>query len=423
METTIIKEIPVIEQSLKDVNNTVSNNPDNKKRNRDIDVAALMLVKNMTLLKNFLTDPVTSADDIIKKHGDLPYSKEFPDIFKAVNCEHTKEQGVTIGKSKIIAAIRKIADEIKSKYKDTSTIFRSTVDNIDEVSQLVNGSFDMVTQQRRYSQATENEYFTNYTKTNIDKYFVPESIEISSGLPLSKFLLCCLNVYNGKYLDTINAGITALSELDNDLSKKIAYFNANNKYMGTTQFNKTQIVYPEVDKKLLRYNNPSKNDCYIAAFMEANNELPIADEKVDKLEVLKTLVDGTETRKTEITTSLDKYRNVLSSLVNKDLNIPAVIDGLITAAIDPMVNVSITLDEYNLKLDEYTIVIHNLLSVYDKILTIAENTCNIPTNTYYIADRIYKLVDKVLIKSTMEKGQEKKASSVVYDTTPNNGVQ
>ena len=72
METTIIKEIPVIEQSLKDVNNTVSNNPDNKKRNRDIDVAALMLVKNMTLLKNFLTDPVTTADDIIKKHGDLP---------------------------------------------------------------------------------------------------------------------------------------------------------------------------------------------------------------------------------------------------------------------------------------------------------------------------------------------------------------
>ena len=182
MKTTIIKELRTVQDSIKDVNNTVCNNPENKKRNRDIDVATLMLFKDLTLLKEFITNPVDTANEIVRTHGDLPYSKDFAEVYKAVNCEHTKDQGMTIGRNKIIANIRKIADEIKSKYKTTQDLVKPVLDSIEETAQLVNGSFDSVTQQRRYTQATENEYFTNFTKSVIDKYFVPESIEVATGL-------------------------------------------------------------------------------------------------------------------------------------------------------------------------------------------------------------------------------------------------
>lgn len=421
MKTTIIKELRTVQDSIKDVNNTVCNNPENKKRNRDIDVATLMLFKDLTLLKEFITNPVDTANEIVRTHGDLPYSKDFAEVYKAVNCEHTKDQGMTIGRNKIIANIRKIADEIKSKYKTTQDLVKPVLDSIEETAQLVNGSFDSVTQQRRYTQATENEYFTNFTKSVIDKYFVPESIEVSTGLSLSKFLTAVLIIYNNKYTDIFNKVDETLSELDNDLVKKIAYINANNKYMGTTQFNKTQIVYPDVCPKSIRYNNPSKKDCYMSFFLEVNNSLPTLEGPVDKLQVLKNLVDTIDTRKSELLSGLEKMRGLLESIANKDLNIPAIIDGLVTSIVEPMVNMSITLDDYNSKLDDYTIVMHNLLSIYDKLVTSIENVANVPTNVYYIPDRIYKLVDKTLIKATMDKGNEKKPSSVVYNNISNIG--
>lgn len=421
MKTTIIKELRTVQDSIKDVNNTVCNNPENKKRNRDIDVATLMLFKDLTLLKEFITNPVDTANEIVRTHGDLPYSKDFAEVYKAVNCEHTKDQGMTIGRNKIIANIRKIADEIKSKYKTTQDLVKPVLDSIEETAQLVNGSFDSVTQQRRYTQATENEYFTNFTKSVIDKYFVPESIEVSTGLSLSKFLTAVLIIYNNKYTDIFNKVDETLSELDNDLVKKIAYINANNKYMGTTQFNKTQIVYPDVCPKSIRYNNPSKKDCYMSFFLEVNNSLPTLEGPVDKLQVLKNLVDTIDTRKSELLSGLEKMRGLLESIANKDLNIPAIIDGLVTSIVEPMVNMSITLDDYNSKLDDYTIVMHNLLSIYDKLVTSIENITNVPTNVYYIPDRIYKLVDKTLIKATMDKGNEKKPSSVVYNNISNIG--
>ena len=421
MKTTIIKELRTVQDSIKDVNNTVCNNPENKKRNRDIDVATLMLFKDLTLLKEFITNPVDTANEIVRTHGDLPYSKDFAEVYKAVNCEHTKDQGMTIGRNKIIANIRKIADEIKSKYKTTQDLVKPVLDSIEETAQLVNGSFDSVTQQRRYTQATENEYFTNFTKSVIDKYFVPESIEVSTGLSLSKFLTAVLIIYNNKYTDIFNKVDETLSELDNDLVKKIAYINANNKYMGTTQFNKTQIVYPDVCPKSIRYNNPSKKDCYMSFFLEVNNSLPTLEGPVDKLQVLKNLVDTIDTRKSELLSGLEKMRGLLESIANKDLNIPAIIDGLVTSIVEPMVNMSITLDDYNSKLDDYTIVMHNLLSIYDKLVTSIENITNVPTNVYYIPDRIYKLVDKTLIKATMDKGNEKKPSSVIYNNISNIG--
>ena len=421
MKTTIIKELRTVQDSIKDVNNTVCNNPENKKRNRDIDVATLMLFKDLTLLKEFITNPVDTANEIVRTHGDLPYSKDFAEVYKAVNCEHTKDQGMTIGRNKIIANIRKIADEIKSKYKTTQDLVKPVLDSIEETAQLVNGSFDSVTQQRRYTQATENEYFTNFTKSVIDKYFVPESIEVSTGLSLSKFLTAVPSIYNNKYTDIFNKVDETLSELDNDLVKKIAYINANNKYMGTTQFNKTQIVYPDVCPKSIRYNNPSKKDCYMSFFLEVNNSLPTLEGPVDKLQVLKNLVDTIDTRKSELLSGLEKMRGLLESIANKDLNIPAIIDGLVTSIVEPMVNMSITLDDYNSKLDDYTIVMHNLLSIYDKLVTSIENVANVPTNVYYIPDRIYKLVDKTLIKATMDKGNEKKPSSVVYNNISNIG--
>ena len=421
MKTTIIKELRTVQDSIKDVNNTVCNNPENKKRNRDIDVATLMLFKDLTLLKEFITNPVDTANEIVRTHGDLPYSKDFAEVYKAVNCEHTKDQGMTIGRNKIIANIRKIADEIKSKYKTTQDLVKPVLDSIEETAQLVNGSFDSVTQQRRYAQATENEYFTNFTKSVIDKYFVPESIEVSTGLSLSKFLTAVLIIYNNKYTDIFNKVDETLSELDNDLVKKIAYINANNKYMGTTQFNKTQIVYPDVCPKSIRYNNPSKKDCYMSFFLEVNNSLPTLEGPVDKLQVLKNLVDTIDTRKSELLSGLEKMRGLLESIANKDLNVPAIVDGLVTSMVEPMVNMSITLDDYNSKLDDYTIVMHNLLSIYDKLVTSIENITNVPTNVYYIPDRIYKLVDKTLIKATMDKGKEKKPSSVVYNNISNIG--
>lgn len=421
MKVSIIRELPGIETSIKDVNNTVCNNPDNKKRNREIDVATLMLFKDMVILKDFLQDPVTTASSVNKSQGDLPYSKDFVDIFKAVNGIHTKDQGIIIGKSKIIANIKKIAEEIKAKYKTTEALVAPIINTIEETIQLVDSSFDAVTQQRRYQQATENEYFSNFTKTNIDKFFVPESISITSTMPLSKFLLCCLTVYGGKSNAGIELASCLVKELDTDLAKKIAYINVNNKYMGTTQFNKTQIVYPEPDTKILRYNNPSKNDCYVAEFLELDKTLPQADEKTDKLEVLKQLVDLTVPKKHNLISVLQSLKEDLTTLASKDLNIPGVIDALVTNVIDPMTNVSITLDEYSQKLDEYKIVLHNMLNIYDKVVTTLENIINVPTNTYYIPDRIYKLIDKTLIKSTMEKGLEKQPTTIVNDTTPNDG--
>lgn len=421
MKVSIIRELPNVEASIKDVNNTVCNNPENKKRNREIDVATLMLFKDMVLLKNFLEDPVTTASTISKSQGDLPYAKDFVEIFKAVNGVHTKDQGIVLGKNKIITNIKKIAEEIKSKYKTTETLIMPNLNVIDETLQLIDSSFEAGLQQRRYQQATENYYFTQFTRSNIDKFFVPESISITSTMPLSKFLVCCLEIYSNTRNTGIELARALLKELDTDLTRKIAYFNLNNKYMGSTQFNKTQIVYPEPDPKILRYNNPSKKDCYLVEFIDLDKNLPQPEEKMDKLQVLKQLVDLTISKRHSLISSVQSLKEDLVTLASKDLNIPAVVDSLISTVVEPMVNVSITLEDYSKRLDEYKIVLHNMLNVYDKVMTTIDNIINVPTNAYYISDRIYKLIDKTLIKSSMEKGQEKKPTSIVYDTAPQNG--
>ena len=82
-----------------------------------------------------------------------------------------------------------------------------------------------------------------------------------------------------------------------------------------------------------------------------------------------------------------------------------------------MGNMTITVDEYSKKLDDYKLVIQNILTLRDRVETFLELVKNAPNNFFFLDDKIYKLIDKILVKSTMYKGQENKPQVIINDGT------
>ena len=82
-----------------------------------------------------------------------------------------------------------------------------------------------------------------------------------------------------------------------------------------------------------------------------------------------------------------------------------------------MGNMTITVDEYSKKLDDYKLVIQNILTLRDRVETFLELVKNAPNHFFFLDDKIYKLIDKILVKSTMYKGQENKPQVIINDGT------
>lgn len=416
----IIRELPSLKENINNANNKVCNNPENKKKNRPIDVAVLMLFKNMILLKDFILDPLQTANKIMTVHGDLPYSKDFKEYYTAINCAHTKNQGVELGKDKIISNIKKIAEEIVSKYKPLAVIVKEPLDSIDKTLQLVESSFDSVAINRRWNQATENIAFTNYTLTNVDRIFAPEAIHVNPAISLMNFLRLCGNIYPSNFKVTLGYVSVELDNLYKDIVGKLEYINANNKYLKTTQFNKTKICYEDIKPEILFYGLDSKEDFYKEVFRREFEGLP-QDDEVTKQDTIFKLVSSTEQVKSDILLELNKIKEIYGKLASIDFGIEGIVGEIVNNVVLPLGSLTITTDEYDQLLEGYKLVMHNLLSVYDHSLQLVEGTMNASTNAYYVSDRIYKLLDKLLLKSTMEKGKEKQTNKINYDTTQQEG--
>lgn len=418
MTSKIIKELTNLEHGIKDANNPVVNNKENKRKNREIDVATLMFFKNMIILKEFILNPLQTADIIIKVHGDLPYSKDFPELYKAINSQHTKNQGVQIGKEKIVAYIKQTAEEIKSKYKPLNDLVSEPITKIEKLIELVDTAFDYPTIIRRWQQATENEHFTNFTLTNVDKYFAPEGIEVSSTISLINFLRVCVILYPNAFITLLEEAANTLSSLNKDIMAKVAYIEVNNKYMKTKQFNKTKIVYPEV---IEWSKSPAcadkKEDAYKLLVQETFSKLPTENEE-NKKDLFYKLVTETENIRDNLVLELNKVKLAYEQLGKLELGIDSVVDTIIKTVVEPMDAMSITVDDYAEYLDSYKLVVHNLLNVYDNAIRYIELVSNVPANAYYITDRIHTLLDKVLIASSMDKGVEKQPNFIAYDNTP-----
>lgn len=422
MRPAIFRQIATLDKNISDVNNPVVNNKENKKRNREIDVALLMFFKNTLLLKEFIQNPLDTANSIIKIHGDLPYSKDFPDIYKGINSEHTKTQAVQIGKEKIVAYIKKVGEEIVSKYKPLTELVREPLENIEKLIELVNITFDYSTMSRRLSQATETEHFTKFTITNIDKYVAPAGVEVSSSISLINFLRACNVVYTDIYNSVLSEVVKDLKTVSTDTMAKLSFITINNKYLGTNQFNKTKIVYDELDTPLAKIGEAKKDFFYRKYIVESFHQLPTEKGDESKLELFASLVVKTEKIKDEMVGLLNLIKNAYAELGKLEIGIDGVVDTIINDVVEPMSNMTITLEEYSTKLDDYRLVIQNLLSVYDNTIRHIELNDNVPSNVFHAVSTIYSMLDKVLIKSTMFKGVEKQPTVMNYDNTPKNKV-
>lgn len=425
MKTTIIKELTDIETGMKDINRPVFNKPENKKRNRELDIATLMLFKNLLILKEFVSNPVQSCTDITRIHSDLPYSKDFVELTKALNCSHTKEQGTVIGKGKIIEAIKKNITECVEKSKPLTEKVNESIAEIEKTIELVRSSFDSETAKRRYTQATENEYFTNYTKGFLDKVFVPAAIDISPTISPSKFVQTASLVYGARQKEQFATLVGILNGIILDTDEKYGYIEANNKYILTTQFNKTRFEYPEISGVPVKYGETKKEIYYKNTMKETFEKLPGGyEDKVDKLATFKTMVDNTEGLVDELVNNLEvvkgKYLELNSTSEKFDL--PGFFKTIENEIVQPMESMTITLDDYSKKLDNYKIVVQNLLTLRNRIESYLEVLKPAPTNFYYTIDKLYKLIDKVLVKSTMSKGKEKEPQVIINDTTPPQGA-
>lgn len=415
----ILKEFNNLEAGMKDVNKPIFNNPGNKKRSRELDVAVMMFFKNAIILKEFISNPVQSCNDITRIHSDLPYSKDFVELTKALNCSHTKEQGTTIGVKKIVEYIGKVKEECITKSNGLEDKVKEAIEVIDGVKELTNNSFDYDTLARRYQQATENDYFSNHTANNVDKILVPEAIAVGPTMSVNKFLKTILRVYPNGNKNKFGLLFNSLKDLIKDVVGKKTYIDANNKYLFTTQFNKTRFEYSDFTKDLSSIGTDKKNIYYKEVIQSEFEQLPKFDDPADKLAILKDLVEVTKDKVSHSINAFDNLStayNDLSSAVS-NLSIQELLNTIYTTVIEPMGNMTITVDEYSKKLDDYKLVIQNILTLRDRVETFLELVKNAPNNFFFLDDKIYKLIDKILVKSTMYKGQENKPQVIINDGT------
>lgn len=419
----ILNQLPHLESGMKDVNRPVFNNPENKKRNRDLDVAILMLFKNMLILKEFIINPVQSCGEITRIHADLPYSKDFVELTKAINCSHTKEQGTSIGIKKLVEAIGKVKEECKEKCTSVNSKIGESVNEIDTIKELSTSSFDGETLGRRLAQATENDYFTNHTVNNVDKILVPAAITMGPTVSVNKFLKAIKDVYlnNDKGFNTL---INSISDLVKDTDGKLAYIEANNKYMFTTQFNKTKFEFSDFSNELKELGNPKKDLFFNKLIKTTAESIPQEEGTTDKLSLIKEMIDGTSVKVASLNENLDKLKELYNALLQVADKIPLVVtlDSIYNDLVVPMGSMTISLDEYSAKLDNYKIVIQNLCTLRDRIETFVELVKPSVTNLYNVDDKIYKYIDKILVKSTMYKGQEKEPQVLITDASPVQGA-
>lgn len=423
MRSSIFRQITTLDKNINDANNSVVNNKENKKRNREIDVALLMFFKNTLLLKEFIQNPLDTANAIIKQHGDLPYSKDFPDIYKAINSEHTKTQAVQIGKEKIVSYIKKVAEEVIAKYKPLTELVREPIENIEKLIELVNITFDYSTMSRRLSQATETEHFSKFTINNIDKYVAPEGVNVSSSISLINFLRVCNQVYTDIYTSVLSEVIKDLNTVTNDIMGKLSFITVNNKYLGSNQFNKTKIIYSELESPLAKIGEAKKDFFYRRYIVETFHQLPAEKGDESKLELFSSLVEKTEKIKDEMVGLLNLIRTAYAELGKLEIGLDSIITTIVNDVVEPMSNMTITVAEYSTTLDDYRVVIQNLISVYDNAIKHIELNDNVPANVFHAVSTIYSMLDKVLIKSTMFKGVEKQPMVMNYDTTLKNEVK
>ena len=419
----ILNQLPHLESGMKDVNRPVFNNPENKKRNRDLDVAILMLFKNMLILKEFITNPVQSCGEITRIHADLPYSKDFIELTKAINCSHTKEQGTSIGVKKLVEAIGKVKDECVTKCSSVNSKIEEAINEIDTIKELSTSSFDGSTLSRRLAQATENDYFTNHTVNNVDKILVPAAINMGPTVSVNKFLKAIKDIYlnNDKGYSTL---INSVSDLIKDTEGKLAYIEANNKYIFTTQFNKTKFEFADFNNELKELGNPKKDLFFNKLVKSVAETIPQEEGTTDKLSLIKEMIDGTSSKVTSLNENLDKLKELYTKLCEVANNIPLVntLESIYNDLVVPMGNMTISLDEYSAKLDNYKIVVQNLSTLRDRIETFVELIKPSVNNLYNVDDKIYKYIDKILVKSTMYKGQEKEPQTIITDASPVQGA-
>lgn len=396
MNNEVVKQLPNVDNGLHDVNNTIVNNPDNKKRNRGLDTCALVLIKNMILLREFIENPGQIAADITKIHGDLPYSKDFIEITKAVNCEYTRTQGVEIGKAKIIEYIRKVADEVKTKYKDTRALVQPNIDAITKLLEVIENTIDPYMLQRRFDQSSDGEELLKYMNGLIDKIFVPESVEVSPTFSLSSFLKTLENVYNKSYGELTNMVLSNLETIQKDLEAKLAYIEVNDKYITNNQFNKTKIQYGDIEGALVRLGTDDK-EAYYKEYLNNNKADEIND--LDKLTLIKDVITRTTKIKEDLITVLTAIKQKHEDIAGIEIGIPAYIEKMISSTVGPMENMTITTNEYTILTNNYSITLHNLLNIYDRLDCNLELTAKAVDNIFYITNRIYGLLNKLSLKT------------------------
>ena len=415
MGSKLLKELGSVEGNIHDVNKATFNKPENKKKNREIDVAVMMLFKNIYILKDFITNPVETCRKITTEYADLPYSKEFVELTKAVNCSHTKEQAITLGKGKIIEYINKVKEECGTKYDIINNKVAENVDVINKAQEVVNLSFDADTLSRRYQQATENEYFTKYTVGNVEKIFIPAGIEISPIMQVIRFLQVCQIVYSRNQNDEINYLINSIANIAKDAEGKAAYIVANNNYLYQQQFNKTRFEFSPFAEELVKLGGKSKEDYYKNVIKKEFDNIPADSEEYLILDMVQNMINNTAGKRELLVNKLEELKQAYTIIIDADskLDLVGVLNKITEDLLEPIDKMTITIEDYSTRADHLRLVIQNMLSIRERTEDLLNAIKLAPNNFVYTIDKIYKLLDKVMVKSTINKGREKEGELIV----------